>query len=184
MKTFNTELDEIKIIENPIFNDERGFFYESFNIKNFSDLISKDIVFVQDNHSKSMKNVIRGLHYQIPPFAQAKLIKVISGTIYDVAVDIRRSSPTFGKWVGVILSAQNRKQLWIPEGFAHGFLSLSNETEVIYKTNNFYDPESENVIFWNDKDIRINWQDYNIINPIMSIKDKNGKPLKEAKLFD
>ena len=98
MKTFNTELDEIKIIENPIFNDERGFFYESFNIKNFSDLISKDIVFVQDNHSKSMKNVIRGLHYQIPPFAQAKLIKVISGTIYDVAVDIRRSSPTFGKF--------------------------------------------------------------------------------------
>ncbi|MEL0056138.1 MAG: dTDP-4-dehydrorhamnose 3,5-epimerase, partial [Methylophilaceae bacterium] len=139
------------------FEDERGFFFEAFNQKKFNNLLGQDITFVQDNHSKSKQGVLRGLHYQKAPFAQAKLVRVTSGEIFDVAVDIRIDSPTYGQWSGEILSAQNKKQLWIPEGFAHGFLVLSDEAEVIYKTTQFYSKDHENCIAYNDKKINITW---------------------------
>ncbi len=181
MKITNSILDEVKIFEPKVFHDERGFFFESFNKKFFQETINYEIEFVQDNHSKSSKGVLRGLHYQLDPFAQGKLVRVISGEVFDVAVDIRVNSKDFGKWFGVKLSADNKKQLWIPKGFAHGFLTLSDSAEFLYKTTNFYNKNSERSIIWNDPDINIDWGSE--VAPIVSIKDKNAPFLKDADLF-
>tara|TARA_Y100000589_G_scaffold303041_1_gene315068 strand:+ start:1404 stop:1952 length:549 start_codon:yes stop_codon:yes gene_type:complete len=181
MKITNSILDEVKIFEPKVFHDERGFFFESFNKKFFQESINYEIEFVQDNHSKSSKGVLRGLHYQLDPFAQGKLVRVISGEVFDVAVDIRVNSKDFGKWFGVKLSADNKKQLWIPKGFAHGFLTLSDSAEFLYKTTNFYNKNSERSIIWNDPDINIDWGSE--VAPIVSIKDKNAPFLKDADLF-
>lgn len=175
------------LIDGPIilipdkFSDERGFFYESWNKEIFNLTIKRDISFVQDNHSKSNYGVIRGLHYQKKPFEQGKLIRVINGAILDVIVDLRLDSPTFKEWAVTILNKQNRKQLWIPEGFAHGFISLTKQTEVNYKTNNFWNKELERTLIWNDLDLKINWQldKLNLKSPIISKKDLEGKSLQE-----
>lgn len=164
------------LIEPHVYSDDRGFFYESFNQEKFEKAIGKKISFVQDNHSKSLKDVLRGLHFQLPPKAQGKLVRVVQGEVFDVAVDIRKSSPTFGKWVGEVLSSENKKQLWIPEGFAHGFLTLSEFAEFAYKATNFYSPAHERVIIWNDEKIKISWPNSAII---LSIKDCAGKALDE-----
>ncbi|EFK5334952.1 TPA: dTDP-4-dehydrorhamnose 3,5-epimerase, partial [Escherichia coli] len=161
MNVIKTEIPDVLIFEPKVFSDERGFFFESFNQKVFEEAVGRKVKFVQDNHSKSSKGVLRGLHYQLEPYAQAKLVRCMVGEVFDVAVDIRKSSPTFGKWVGVNLSAENKHQLWIPEGFAHGFLVLSNTAEVLYKTNNYYNKENERNIIWNDNTIDIDWPELN-----------------------
>jgi len=145
------------MIEPDVFEDERGFFYESFNQQKFNEAIGENITFVQDNHSKSSKGVLRGLHYQETPFAQGKLVRVVSGEVFDVAVDVRKDSLTYGQWIAEVLSGENKKQLWIPEGFAHGFLTLSNEAEFLYKTTNFYNKESEQSIHWKNNEFNIDW---------------------------
>ena len=174
-------LEEVKIIEPEVFKDERGFFFESFNLKRFEKIIGSKVLFVQDNHSKSKYGVLRGLHYQLPPFEQGKLLRVISGEIFDVAIDIRKSSPNFGKWMGINISAVNKKQIWIPKGFAHGFLVLSNEAEILYKTTNFYNKDSERTIVWDDKFINIDWPIKNL-TPILSEKDKSAPSLIDTYL--
>ncbi|EGE0942598.1 TPA: dTDP-4-dehydrorhamnose 3,5-epimerase, partial [Escherichia coli] len=156
------------------FGDERGFFMESFNQKVFEEAVGRKVEFVQDNHSKSSKGVLRGLHYQLEPYAQGKLVRCVVGEVFDVAVDIRKSSPTFGKWVGVNLSAENKRQLWIPEGFAHGFLVLSEIAEFVYKTTNYYHPESEGCIKWDDSFLMIDWPNKPIA---ISEKDKKGSSI-------
>ena len=173
IKIINTSLPDIKIIEPTVFEDERGFFFESFNQEEFIKALGVDVVFVQDNHSKSERGTLRGLHYQSPPKAQGKLVRVIQGEVFDVVVDIRKSSPTFGQWLGEILSADNKKQLWIPEGFAHGFMTLSDTAEFVYKTTNYYAPELEQCIAWNDPTLDINWPLEAALVKI-SIKDKQG----------
>ena len=178
MKSIDTIFNAIKIIEPNVLNDKRGFFFESFNQAEFQKIIDRRVNFVQENYSFSKKNVIRGLHYQVAPFQQAKLIRVIRGEIYDVAIDIRKNSIHYGKWIGVVLSEFNKYQMWIPEGFAHGFLTLSENAEILYKTNNYYDPKSERTIKWNDPDINIDWP--LIHEPILSEKDKLGLSLKES----
>ncbi|HCN7818283.1 TPA: dTDP-4-dehydrorhamnose 3,5-epimerase, partial [Escherichia coli] len=150
MNVIKTEIPDVLIFEPKVFGDERGFFFESFNQKVFEEAVGRKVEFVQDNHSKSSKGVLRGLHYQLEPYAQGKLVRCVVGEVFDVAVDIRKSSSTFGKWVGVNLSAENKRQLWIPEGFAHGFITLSNIAEFIYKTTQFYNPSFERVIAWDD----------------------------------
>ena len=180
MKIIATEIPEVLIIEPKVFADERGFFMESFNAKSFATETGLDINFVQDNHSRSQQNVLRGLHYQIQE-AQGKLVRAVVGEIFDVAVDIRRSSPTFGKWVGVNLSAENKRQLWIPAGFAHGFYVRTEVAEVLYKATNFYAPQYDRSMLWNDPDININWD--TIAEPIISQKDQNASPFKTAELF-
>jgi dTDP-4-dehydrorhamnose 3,5-epimerase len=175
------EIPEVIIIEPRVFGDERGFFYESFNAKAFADATGINTPFVQDNHSRSAKGVLRGLHYQIEN-AQGKLVRVTSGEVLDIAVDIRRSSPTFGKWVGVKLSAENARQLWVPPGFAHGFVVLSEYAEFLYKTTDYYTPAAERCIRWNDPDLAIDWG-LDGMQPQLSAKDQNGKLLKEADLF-
>jgi dTDP-4-dehydrorhamnose 3,5-epimerase len=157
MKVINTAIPDVKIIEPTVFGDERGFFYESFNQQKFNEAIGREVNFVQDNHSRSVKGVLRGLHYQLPPHPQGKLVRCVVGEVFDVAVDIRKSSPTFSQWVGVNLSAENKRQLWIPEGFAHGFLTLSEHAEFLYKTTNYWFKELERSIAWDDKVIGINW---------------------------
>ncbi|HCN5511414.1 TPA: dTDP-4-dehydrorhamnose 3,5-epimerase, partial [Escherichia coli] len=157
-----------------VFGDERGFFMESFNQKVFEEAVGRKVEFVQDNHSKSNRGVLRGLHYQLEPYAQGKLVRCVVGEVFDVAVDIRKSSPTFGKWVGVNLSSENMRQLWIPEGFAHGFLVLSDTAEFLYKTTKYYHPESDSGIIWNDKNIGICWPLRE--KPIISEKDSNQLP--------
>ncbi len=157
MRVTPTAIPDVLVIEPRVFGDERGFFFESFNQKAFNEAIGHEVIFVQDNHSKSMKNVLRGLHYQLPPKAQGKLVRVVQGEVFDVAVDIRKESATFGKWVGEILSAENKKQMWIPPGFAHGFLTLSETAEFLYKTTDYYSPEHERCIFWNDPQLSIAW---------------------------
>ena len=157
MKVTSLKIPDVKLIEPDVFEDERGFFYESFNQQKLNEAIGKNIAFVQDNHSKSSKGVLRGLHYQDEPFAQGKLVRVIAGEVFDVAVDIRKNSPTYGQWVSEVLSADNCKQLWIPEGFAHGFLALTDETEFLYKTTDFYNKEAERLIHWNKNDFDIKW---------------------------
>ncbi|MBT1728447.1 dTDP-4-dehydrorhamnose 3,5-epimerase [Enterobacter quasimori] len=157
MKVIETSIPDVKIFEPTVFGDERGFFYESFSQKIFNEVVGNHVEFVQDNHSKSSEGVLRGLHYQMPPYAQAKLVRCIVGEVFDVAVDVRETSPYFGKWVGVHLSATNKRQLWIPEGFAHGFLTISEKAEFIYKTTNYYNKASEAGIIWNDPDIEIHW---------------------------
>ena len=180
MKVINSTLDEVKIFEPTIFHDERGFFFESFNKTFFQEVINPKIEFVQDNHSKSSKGVLRGLHYQLDPFAQGKLVRVISGEVFDVAVDIRINSKNFGKWFGIKLSSDNKKLLWIPPGFAHGFLTLTDNAEFLYKTTNFYNKDSERSIIWSDPDININWGIE--FKPIVSSKDKLAPFLKDADL--
>ena len=172
MKITDTKIPDLKIIEPIVFADERGFFFESFNHNRFEEAIGRKVSFVQDNHSKSSKGVLRGLHYQLTPHSQAKLVRVVQGKVFDVAVDIRKSSATFGQWVGETLSAENKKQLWIPEGFAHGFLTLSKTADVLYKTTNYYDSSSEKCIHWNDQFLNIVWPLKG--EPIMSNKDKSG----------
>lgn len=169
MKVTPLHIADVLLIEPEIFGDDRGYFFESFNQENFKKVTGKKINFVQDNHSKSIKGVLRGLHYQLPPKAQGKLVRVTQGEVFDVVVDLRQTSVTFGKWIGETLSAENKKQIWIPEGFAHGFLTLSDTAEFLYKTTNFYSLEHERSISWNDPNIGINWPDINIV---LSAKDK------------
>ena len=169
MNIIKTKISDVLLIEPEIFCDERGYFYESFNLKKFEEIINRKIEFVQDNHSKSCKGVLRGLHYQLEPHAQGKLVRCVVGEVFDVAVDIRKSSSTFGKWVGVNLSAENKRQLWIPEGFAHGFLVLSETAEFVYKTTNYYHPDSDRGLMWNDPAIGIQWPNKEIM---LSEKDK------------
>ena len=177
-----TLLPEILVLEPRVFEDSRGYFIESYNDQKFEQAgISKR--FVQDNQSGSHGGVLRGLHYQIQQ-PQGKLVRVVVGEIYDIAVDIRRSSPTFGKWVGASLSAENRKQLWIPTGFAHGFYVLSEWAEVLYKTTDYYAPQYERTLLWNDSALAIDWRLRDGIAPTLSAKDAEGKPLSEAELFD
>ena len=180
MKVTPLSIPDVLLIEPQVFGDDRGFFYESFNQNKFEEAMGKKINFVQDNHSKSIKGVLRGLHYQLTPKAQGKLVRVIQGEVFDVAVDLRQSSPTFGKWVGEILSGDNNKQMWIPEGFAHGFLTLSNTAEFLYKTTDFYSRDHEEAIQWNDKTIRIDWP---LEDVSLSSKDKVAPSFKEAKYF-
>lgn len=169
MNIIDTAIPEIKILEPKVFGDERGFFYESFNKKELAEALNLTKEFVQDNHSKSTKGVLRGLHYQEAPMAQGKLVRVIQGEVFDVSVDIRPSSPTFSHWVGTILSAENKRQLWIPEGFAHGFYVLSENAECVYKTTEYYSQTHERSIAWNDSDLGIAWP--LIAPPIVSAKD-------------
>jgi len=172
MKVTDTKIPDVKLIELTVFEDERGFFFESFNQKKFEEAIGRSITFVQDNHSKSIKGVLRGLHYQLPPHAQGKLVRVVRGEVFDVAVDIRKSSSTFGQWISEILSEENKKQLWIPEGFAHGFLTLSETAEFLYRTTAYYSPTSERSIQWNDPSIQIIWPIP--IPPQLSDKDQKN----------
>ncbi|HCU3819822.1 TPA: dTDP-4-dehydrorhamnose 3,5-epimerase [Escherichia coli] len=173
MNVIKTEIPDVLIFEPKVFGDERGFFFESFNQRIFEEAVGRKVEFVQDNHSKSNKGVLRGLHYQLEPYAQGKLVRCVVGEVFDVAVDIRKSSPTFGKWVGVNLSAENKRQLWIPEGFAHGFLVLSDLAEVLYKTNQYYAPSHEKNIIWNDLLLNIKWPSTALIT--LSDKDANGE---------
>ena len=182
MKVVETKIPDVKIIEPTVFEDDRGFFFESFNHQKFEKAIGRTLQFVQDNHSKSHKGVLRGLHYQLPPKAQAKLVRVIKGEIFDVAVDIRKSSPTFGKWVGKSLSAASKKQLWIPEGFAHGFVTISETAEFLYKTSDYYAPNFDRSIRWNDPKIAIDWPTN--IDPVLSSKDIQAVDLKIAEVFE
>ena len=175
-----TEIADVLILEPRIFGDDRGWFFESFNEQTFNDKTAAGVHFVQDNHSCSAQNVLRGLHYQIQQ-PQGKLVRVVAGAIFDVAVDIRQSSSTFGQWVGCVLSAENKKQLWVPVGFAHGFVALSDQTEVFYKTTDYYAPAHERCISWNDPDLAIAWSLNN--PPIVSAKDQVGKSLQEAEVF-
>jgi dTDP-4-dehydrorhamnose 3,5-epimerase len=180
MKVTPLAIPDVLLIEPRIFGDERGFFFESFNQRQFEQIVGRTISFVQDNHSRSAKNVLRGLHYQIRQ-PQGKLVRVAAGEVYDVAVDIRASSPTFGHWVGVRLSAENKRMLWVPEGFAHGFVVLSDYAEFLYKTTDYWAPEHERSIRWNDPDLAIEWPVS--ADPILSSKDLAGKPLAEAEVF-
>ncbi|EPT9250879.1 dTDP-4-dehydrorhamnose 3,5-epimerase [Photobacterium damselae] len=175
-----TPINDLFILSPSVFGDERGFFLESWNELKFNDLIKKDIHFVQDNHSKSKKNIIRGLHYQIGK-SQGKLVRVVSGAVFDVAVDLRSNSSTFGKWFGVELSAQNKKQLWIPKGFAHGFYTLDDNTEFLYKCDEYYDPSTEISINWNDLDLDIKWPLLSEAPPILSEKDLSAMSFYQFK---
>ncbi len=181
MKVTPLNIPDVLLIEPEVFGDNRGFFFESFNQKRFEEAVGHKINFVQDNHSMSVKGVLRGLHYQLPPKAQGKLVRVIQGEVFDVAVDLRESSPTFGQWVTKILSSENKKQMWIPKGFAHGFLTLSDTAEFLYKTTDFYSKEHERTIRWDDECLNINWGDIKHIG--LSEKDRQGLKLKEAPLF-
>ena len=174
MKVTPLNIPDVLLIEPRVFEDTRGFFFESFNQAKFEQAVGKKITFVQDNHSKSTKGVLRGLHFQDPK-PQGKLVRVTQGEIFDVAVDIRINSPTFGKWVSETLSAENKKQLWIPEGFAHGFIALSDVTEFFYKTTEYYAPEFEKSILWNDSDLNINWP--LSTKPILSTKDQKARSM-------
>ena len=180
MKVIPTEIPDVLIIEPQVYGDDRGFFLESFNQKDFREKTGVNTTFVQDNHSMSLKNVLRGLHYQIPN-PQGKLVRVVSGSVFDVAVDARQSSPTFGQWVGCVLSAENKRIFWVPEGFAHGFLVLSDRAEFLYKTTNYYYPQYEKTILWNDADLGIDWPLE--IPPILSPKDQAGQPFKSVEVF-
>lgn len=180
MKAIPLAIPDVVLIEPKVFGDERGFFFESFNQARFDEAIGEQVQFVQDNHSRSVKNVLRGLHYQIQQ-PQGKLVRVVQGEVFDVAVDLRKSSKTFGQCVGAILSADNKRQLWIPEGFAHGFVVLSDTAEFLYKTTDYYAPAHERCILWNDPALRIQWPDG--IHPILSAKDAQGKAFTEAEVF-
>ncbi|MGP1629174.1 MAG: dTDP-4-dehydrorhamnose 3,5-epimerase [Giesbergeria sp.] len=169
-------IPDVVLIEPKVFGDARGFFYESFNQRAFNEATGTDHAFVQDNHSRSSRGVLRGLHYQVPPKAQGKLVRVVQGSVFDVAVDIRKNSPTFGAWVGVELSEDNHRQLWIPPGLAHGFLVLSETAEFLYKTTDYYSPEHERCIAWNDPQLAITWPDVGQA-PVLSGKDLAGLSL-------
>jgi len=183
MKVTTTAIEDLLILEPQVFGDERGFFLESFNQKLFDDAIGREVRFVQDNHSRSTKGVLRGLHYQLPPHAQGKLVRVTQGSVFDVAVDMRRSSPSFGQWVGVELSGQNHRQLWLPPGLAHGFLVLSDSADFLYKTTGYYAPQAEGCVRWDDPAIGIDWPRQGR-PPILSTKDAAAPRLAEASTFD
>ncbi|WP_431080581.1 dTDP-4-dehydrorhamnose 3,5-epimerase [Pseudomonas thivervalensis] len=180
MNVIATSLPDVLIIEPKVFGDDRGFFYESFNARAFAEATGSTRQFVQDNHSRSTRGVLRGLHYQIEQ-AQGKLVRVTAGEVLDIAVDIRRSSPTFGQWTSIRLSAQHYRQLWIPPGFAHGFVVLSESADFLYKTTDYYAPSAERCLRWDDPQLAIDWELEGA--PILSAKDQNGKALHEADLF-
>jgi dTDP-4-dehydrorhamnose 3,5-epimerase len=180
MNIIKTEIPDVLIIEPKVFGDARGFFYESFNARSFAAVTGRHATFVQDNHSRSAKNVLRGLHYQIKQ-PQGKLVRVAVGEVFDVAVDLRKNSPTFGKWAGTTLSAENKRMLWVPEGFAHGFLVLSESADFLYKTTDYYAPEHERCVVWNDPGIGIRWPLSG--EPILAAKDLAGKRLQDAEVF-
>jgi dTDP-4-dehydrorhamnose 3,5-epimerase len=180
MQAKETGISGLLVLEPKVFGDARGFFFESFNQKKFSQLTGVDDMFVQDNHSRSARNVLRGLHYQIKQ-PQGKLVRVVAGEVFDVAVDVRRASPTFGKWFGIHLSAENKKMLWIPAGFAHGFVVLTETAEFLYKTTDYWAPEHERCILWNDPDLGIDWPLQG--EPLLSAKDAAGKAFREAEVF-
>lgn len=182
MKVTPTAIPDVIVIEPKVFGDARGFFYESFNQRAFNEGTGLDVEFVQDNHSRSSKGVLRGLHYQLPPRAQGKLVRVTRGAVFDVAVDIRKGSKTFGQWVGEELSEENHKQLWIPQGFAHGFLVLSETADFLYKTTDYYAAAQERCIAWNDPSLRIEWPPIDVL-PQLSQKDQLGKLLSESEVF-
>ncbi|MBP7581752.1 MAG: dTDP-4-dehydrorhamnose 3,5-epimerase [Vogesella sp.] len=182
MNIIDTAITDVKIIEPRVFGDERGFFYESFSQRLFDEAVGHRVDFVQDNHSRSARGVLRGLHYQLPPYAQGKLVRCTVGEVFDVAVDIRRSSSTFGQWVGVHLSAENKRQLWIPAGFAHGFVTLSEHAEFLYKSTQYYAPSHDRGILWNDPAIGIAWPDAGALQ--LSGKDQVQPLLAAAELFD
>jgi dTDP-4-dehydrorhamnose 3,5-epimerase len=176
-----TAIPEVIIFEPRVFGDDRGFFFESFNEKVFVEAVGKRYQFVQDNHSRSSRGVLRGLHYQLPPNAQGKLVRVVVGEVFDVAVDIRKGSPTFGRWVGELLSESNKRQLWIPPGFAHGFITLSDTAECLYKATDFYAPGAESCVRWNDPCIGIRWPFDRL--PVLSIKDAEANFLEDVEPF-
>jgi dTDP-4-dehydrorhamnose 3,5-epimerase len=180
MKIIKTDLPDVLVIEPKVFGDDRGFFFESYNEKIWQEATGLKARFVQDNHSLSTKGVLRGLHYQIRQ-PQGKLVRCVVGEVYDVTVDLRKCSPTFGKWAGAVLSAENKHQMWVPEGFAHGFLVLSDVAEFLYKTTDYYAPEHERCILWNDLDLGIGWPFAG--EPVLSAKDAAGQSFREAELF-
>lgn len=180
MKATPLAIPDVLLLEPPVFEDARGFFFESWNARAFAEVIGTTDAFVQDNHSCSARHVLRGLHYQVGR-PQGKLLRVVAGEIFDVAVDIRRSSPTFGRWVGTVLSARNRQQVWIPPGFAHGFLTLAEGTEVLYKTTDYWSPEHERCIAWNDADLAVTWPIAG--EPVVSVNDARGVRLRDAEVF-
>jgi len=182
VNVIQTEIPDVLIIEPKVFGDDRGFFYESFNQKIWEAATGLKTSFLQDNHSRSTKGVLRGLHYQLPPAAQGKLVRCVAGEVFDVAVDIRKSSPSFGKWVGVRLSAENKRQFWIPDGFAHGFLVLSEVAEFLYKTTNYYAPEYDRGIIWNDPDLNVSWPNPGEV--LLSDKDRKAKRFVDAEVFE
>lgn len=172
---------DVLLLEPRVFGDERGFFFESFNARSFHAILGRPVEFVQDSHSKSAPNVLRGLHYQIR-HPQGKLVRVVAGSVFDVAVDLRRSSPTFGQWVGNVLSAQNKRQMWIPPGFAHGFLALEEGAEFVYKSTDYYCPEHERCIAWDDAQLGVQWPLAGA--PSLSARDRQGRPFASAEVFD
>jgi dTDP-4-dehydrorhamnose 3,5-epimerase len=182
MKVTPTVLPEVLVLEPKVFGDDRGFFMESYNRQTFRQVTGVDVDFVQDNHSRSMRGVLRGLHYQRPPRAQGKLVRVTAGRVFDVAVDVRRSSPRFGLWTGAELSAENRRQLWIPPGFAHGFLVMSENADFLYKTTDYYSPEDDGAVQWSDPSIGIQWPTAGL-SVILSPKDAAAPLLAEADVF-
>ncbi|WP_186075218.1 dTDP-4-dehydrorhamnose 3,5-epimerase [Burkholderia gladioli] len=175
-----TALPEVKIIEPKVFGDARGYFFESFNAREFEEQVAPGVVFLQDNHSRSARGVLRGLHYQIE-HAQGKLVRVVEGSVFDVAVDIRRDSPRFGQWTGYVLSAENQRQMWVPPGFAHGFLTLSEAAQFLYKTTDYWYPEHERCIRWNDPEIGIEWPFDG--EPMLAAKDVAGLSLAQAQVY-
>jgi len=182
MKVTHLSIPEVVLLEPKVFGDDRGFFFESFNLKKFEDATGQSPVFVQDNHSKSSRGVLRGLHYQLPPRAQDKLVRVVQGKVLDVAVDIRKNSPTYGQWAGAVLSGENKKQMWVPAGFAHGFITLSETAEFLYKTTDYYSPENERCIKWDDAELGIDWQ-YDE-EPLISLKDQEAPSFSRATVYD
>ncbi|WP_428505826.1 dTDP-4-dehydrorhamnose 3,5-epimerase [Roseateles sp.] len=183
MKITATSLPDVLIIEPRVFGDARGFFTESWSEKVFNEAVGQPVRFVQDNHSRSSRGVLRGLHYQLPPHAQGKLVRCVSGAVFDVAVDLRRSSPNFGRWAGVELSADNHRQLWVPPGFAHGFLVLSETADFLYKTTDTYAPQAEGSVRWDDPAIGIQWPELGVA-PLLAEKDLKAPLLVDAKHFD
>lgn len=181
MRAIRLAIPDVVLIEPKVFGDSRGFFYESFNQQTFNEATGTNHRFVQDNHSRSSKGVLRGLHYQTPPKAQGKLVRVVRGAVFDVAVDIRKESPTFGQWVGVELTEDNHRQLWVPPGLAHGFLVLSESADFLYKTTDYYSPEHERCIRWDDPQLAIGWPDLGVA-PQLSAKDQAGRAFAEADL--
>lgn len=182
MQITRLAIPEVMVLTPKVFGDERGFFFESFNQQQFEQATGRPANFVQDNHSRSQRGVLRGLHYQLPPKAQGKLVRVVAGEVFDVAVDIRKRSPTFGRWVGARLSAENKQQLWIPEGFAHGFVTLSDSAEFLYKTTDYYSPAHERCIAWNDPAIGVDWQYEG--EALLSAKDRAGCAFVLAEVFE
>lgn len=180
MKVTPLAIPDVLLIEPKVFGDDRGFFFESFNEARFEEAVGKSVRFVQDNHSRSVRGVLRGLHYQIRQ-TQAKLVRVVSGEVFDVAVDLRKGSPTFGRWVGAVLSAENKRQMWVPEGFAHGFVVTSDSAEFLYKTTDYWAPEYERCVAWNDPAIGIEWPID--MQPVLSEKDRHGVMLADAEVF-